>query len=123
MGLSVYGLDDVINFIEDMEVLPYDEEQMLKKGGKTLYEYAKEYIKKNVHPISGLTYKNIKGTFKRSNMIYNLKFNSVDSTYVLWGSSKNDNRYVGSDEKIIDDSLDEVVKEIEEELAKLKKID
>lgn len=122
MGLSVYGLDDVINFIEDMEVLPYDEEQMLKKGGKTLYEYAKEYTKKNVHPISGLTYKKLKGTFKRTNMVYNLKFNSVDSTYVLWGSSKNSS-YIGSDEKIIDGSLENVVKDIEEELAKLKKID
>lgn len=98
-GIEIKGLDDVINWIDGIEISDNLEHRALNAGGKIFLNSAKE----SSPELTGYTKKSIKGGIKRANgdKVYHVTVNAWDAIFSEYGSSKN-KAYVGWFSRAID---------------------
>lgn len=110
-GITITGLDELISYLDGIEISEQLESKALKTGGEIL----KENVIKNTPDLTGAMKKSIKGGIKRvnGNKVYSVYSSQWDIVFADTGSSKN-KKYVGFFERSIEEKIDEVAEVMKE---------
>lgn len=116
-GFSVegFGFEDLIKEFEDMEISEEKQKKALSKAGEVILKNAIE----NVPELTGYTKKSIKKVIKKidGDIACEIKVNSWDAIFAEYGTSK-DRSHVGWFSRSVEDSEEDVIKEITKEVFK-----
>lgn len=115
-GIEIKGLDDVINWLDGVELSDNLERRALNAGGKIFLNSAKEASPE----LTGYTKKSIKGGTKITNgdKVYHVTVNAWDAIFSEYGSSKN-KKYVGWFTRAIDSVEEEASNAIAEVISEV----
>lgn len=105
-GIKITGLDEVIGYLDGIEISEQLESKALRAGGEIL----KENVIKNTPELTSDMKDSIKGGIKGAdgNKVYSVRSSQWDIIFANTGSSKN-KKYVGFFECSIDEKIDEAV--------------
>lgn len=111
-GIEVTGWEEMVRYIESLEISDQLETKALNKAGSWLNMKVKDYIRENVE-LTGFTRKNTTGKIKRvdGNKVYSVALEGWDAHFIEFGSSKNKN-HVGFFERNVEENLDTVEEKI-----------
>ena len=103
-GIKVAGWNDMISYIEGLEITEELENKALKTGGKMFLDEVVD----NTPELTGYMKKSWKGSIKRADgdKVYSLRNTSRDVIFGESGSSKN-KKYVGFSERAINNVIDD----------------
>lgn len=117
-GIKVSGWEEMINYIEKLEITEELENKALRAGGKI---FLNEVIE-STPELTGYMKKSWKGSIKRvdGDKVYSLRNTSWDVIFAEGGSSKN-KKYVGFSERAINSVLNNASDVITETISEVFK--